>query len=902
MVIISQLFLPDSMQREEISRRVKSMHTSLPTGTVTFLYTDIEDSTGLAQNHPVEMPLLLSQHHAILRHSIQSNHGHVFRIMGDAFCAAFFTASDALQAALEAQRQLQQAAWHPAEIKVRMGIHTGPAQAGGIEEVAGGYTGYLTLTRAQRVMSTAHGGQILITSATSELLRETLPEGVELRDMGEHRLKGLLNPERIWQVTAPDLLSEFPALKSPYAIPNNLPAQINRFIGREHELSQTRELLSNARLLTLIGPGGTGKTRLTLQLAGEVLPEFADGVWLVELAPLSDPALVLQTIAGVLGLREIPGESLKDLVTDHLCSKHLALILDNCEHLVETCAVLADHFLRSCPNLKIIASSREALGIAGETVYLVPPMALPDSDGLSAESLSRSEAVQLFVERAAAVKAGFGLSEHNAPAVVRICRQLDGIPLALELAAARIGMLSPKQIAARLDDRFRLLTAGSRTALPRQQTLRSLIDWSYDLLSAMERLLFCRLSVFVGSWSLEAVEAVCPELDVLPLMAGLVHKSLVVADESMEEAATRFRMLETIRQYAHEKLEEHGETQEISSRHASFFAQLAEEAEAYLRGGSETINWLQRLESEHGNLRAALDWCLSGGDQSLGAQMAGSLTFFWFRQDHHSEGRIYLEQALKASERAPKLIKAKLFVSIGTLAYTRQDLEACFEAYQKGAGLYREVDDPAGLGTALAFYGGILGMLQPSRYSEAVSLCHEALGILRKIDDKPRIVQALNFTGEMFRTRGDYTKAKVVYEECLSLAMELGDLLRQSMMFQNLGFIAIRKGDYQRAKELCSQGIRLALKIKSTSQLAATIMVLAGVYTYLLPPEKGARLMGAGEAMLESSGVVLQPADKIEIVQYQSGLKELLGEMFYEEAFLEGRQMSLEEVIATALE
>jgi predicted ATPase/class 3 adenylate cyclase len=881
---------------------VNSMLTSLPSGTVTFLYTDIEDSTGLAQQHPVEMPVLLSQHHAILRQSIQEHHGHIFRIMGDAFCAAFFTASDALLAALQAQRRLQQADWHPAALKVRMGIHTGPAQTTDIEEAAGATSGYLTLTRAQRVMSTAYGGQILLSSASVELLRGELPESVELRDMGEHRLKGLLVPERLWQVNAPDLPSEFPALQSLNTIPHNLPVQVNRFIGRERELTHTKKLLTSSHLLTLIGPGGTGKTRLSLQLAAEVLPEYAQGIWLVELAPLTDPALVLPTIASTLGLREMPGVSLEDLVTRYLCDKRLVLILDNCEHLVDTCAVLADRFLRSCPLLKIIASSREALGITGETTYQVPPLALPATDGLTAQALSRAEAVQLFVERAAAVKPGFRLNDHNASAVAQICQRLDGIPLALELAAARVGLLSPQQIADRLDDRFRLLTGGSRTALPRQQTLRSLIDWSYDLLSDGERQLFSRLSVFVSGWSLEAAEAVCPELDVLSLLAGLVQKSLVVADESQDEVTTRFRLLETIRQYAREKLEHSGETRVISSRHARFFAQLAGEAEEFLRGGQEIIAWLQRLESEHGNLRAALDWCLSGGDLPLGAKLAGSLTFFWFRRDHHSEGRNYLDQAVKTSDRAPTHVKAKLFVSIGTLAYIQQELEACFEAYQKGASLYREVEDPAGLGTALAFYGGILGMLHPSRYSEAVALCYEAHDILRGINDKPRFVQALNFTGEMFRTRGDYEKAKAVYEECLSLAREIGDLLRQSMMYQNLGYVAIHEGDTETAKALCSHGIQLALQIKSASQLASTIMVMAGVYISQSPAEKGARLMGAAEAMLESSGVVLQPADKIEVVQYQSDLRELLGETAYEEAYQEGRQMNPDVAIATALE
>jgi predicted ATPase/class 3 adenylate cyclase len=874
------------------------MHASLPTGTVTFLFTDIENSAGLAQQYPAEMPSLLAQHHAVLRQSIEANHGHVFQIVGDAFCASFFTAADAFRAALQAQRQLQQADWHPVVLKVRMGIHTGPAEFVRTEAVSSPYSGYLTLTRTQRIMSIAYGGQVLISGATSELLRGELPESAGLRDMGEHRLKGLLNPERLWQLTATDLISEFPALKSPDAIPNNLPVQVNSFIGREREMAQTKELLADTHLLSLIGPGGTGKTRLMLQLAGEVLPQFANGVWLVELAPLTDPALVLQTIVATLGLREIPGVSLKDLVTRYLCEKQLLLVLDNCEHLIESCALLTDHLLRSCAQLKILASSREALGIAGETIYRVPPLALPDADSFAVELLRRSEAVQLFVERAVAVRPGFGLNQHNAPAVAQISQRLDGIPLALELAAARVGMLTPQQIAARLDDRFRLLTGGSRTALPRQQTLRSLIDWSYDLLSEEERQLFCQLSVFVGGWSLEAAEAICSELDVLALLAELVRKSLVVADESVDEVATRFRMLETIRQYAHEKLEAILGIAEISDRHARFFTRLAVEAEPHLNGGPKNLEWLQRLEIEHGNLRAALEWCLSGGDQPMGAQLAGSLTFFWVRQDHHYEGRNYLERVLEASDRAPAAVKAKLFLSAGILAYFRQELEASFAAYQKAANLYRGGNDPGNLGTTLVFYGGTLGMIYPSRYPEAVALCDEGLDILRKIDNKPRIAQGLNFMGEMVRTHGDYEKAKTVYEECLSFARENGDLRREMMMYQKLGFVAVHAGDYLQAEALCHQGIQLALQINSVTQFAETIMVLAGVNAAQRQPAKGARMMGAAEAMLESRMIVLQPADKFEIVRYKSNLRELLGETAYEEAIQEGRRMSLNEVLA----
>src|SRR5512139_1346334 len=344
----------------------------LPTGTVTFLFTDIEGSTSLAQQFPAEMPALLARHHAILHQAIQTHNGHVFQITGDAFCAAFHTASDALQAAVDAQRGLQQEAWHPAPIKVRMGIHTGSAQAGAIEEHAGGYVGYLTLTRVQRVMSTAYGGQVLLSSSTVELVRGDLPAGVTLRDMGEHRLKGLLNPEHLWQLVAPELRQDFPPLPSLNAIPNNLPVQLTSFIGREKDIAEVKRLLSASRLVTLTGSGGAGKTRLSLQVAAEVIEEFAQGVWFVELAALTDPALIPQTAAAVLGLREEPGRPVMTVLTDYVRAKTALIILDNCEHLIEGCAQFADIVLRAAPQVKILASGREALSIGGEATYRVP--------------------------------------------------------------------------------------------------------------------------------------------------------------------------------------------------------------------------------------------------------------------------------------------------------------------------------------------------------------------------------------------------------------------------------------------------------------------------------------------------------------------------------------------------
>ena len=491
--------------------------TALPTGTVTFLFSDIEGSATLAQNYPDAMSFLLERHNTILRQSIEAHNGVVFQIIGDAFCVAFHTAGDALRAAIKSQVDLQGEDWGDTPVKVRMGIHTGEAEL----QAKGDYHGYLAMSRVQRLMSAGHGGQILISQATQELIRDKLPKDVTLRDMGEHKLKDVPLPVRIFQVSAPDLQKDFPALRTLNVFPNNLPTQITSFVGREKELADVKKLLYDAHILTLIGPGGTGKTRLSIQLGTELLSQFSDGVWFIELAPLADPALILQTIASVLGVRSQTGMPLENIVNDYLRAKNLLLIFDNCEHLVEASAALADDFLHNAPQVKIIASSREALGIGGETVYRVPSLSSPNQAQVTREAVMGFESVQLFVERASAANPKFHLTDENASHVAQICSRLDGIPLALELAASRVSAFTPEQIAKRLDDRFKLLTGGSRTALPRQQTLRALIDWSYDILSPDECKLLKRLSVFAGGWMFEAAEAMFDDIDVLELLPQL---------------------------------------------------------------------------------------------------------------------------------------------------------------------------------------------------------------------------------------------------------------------------------------------------------------------------------------------------------------------------------------------
>jgi predicted ATPase/class 3 adenylate cyclase len=608
------------------------MSPQAPSGTVTFLFSDIEGSTRLAQEHSDSWEALRARHHAILQSAMEANNGYVFQIIGDAFCVGFHNAGDAVRAAIQSQVGLCREQWGEAPIRVRMGIHTGKAEI----QAGGQYIGYLSMSRVQRVMSVAYGGQVLISNPSSELMRGELPEGVSLMDMKEHRLKGLLNPEHLWQAVSPDLPRDFPPLQSLNEIPNNLPIQLTSFIGREKEIEELIKALDDHHIVTLTGSGGTGKTRLSLEVAAGGIDSFPGGAWFVELAPVTDPELVPNTLANLLGLRE-SGEtkqSLSELICGYLASRKVLLVFDNCEHLIEACARFADLLLRSCKDVKILATSREALGVAGELAWHVPSLSLPDVNQLpSFEQLSQYEAVRLFIERALLVQPHFKVTKDNAPAIAQVCFRLDGIPLALELAAARANVLTVEQISKRLDDRFRLLTGGSRTALPRQQTLRAMIDWSYNLLSEQERLLFRRLAVFVGGWTLEAAEAVCsgeglgPDL-VLELLSQLVNKSLVVMVEVNGES--RYHCLETIRQYGREKLFESEEAATIRDRHLDTYIQLAEQGYEELQGRNDLV-WIEKLEMENDNFRAALSWSLEspGVDPQKALQLSGALQDFW---------------------------------------------------------------------------------------------------------------------------------------------------------------------------------------------------------------------------------------------------------------------------------
>ena len=929
-----------------------------PTGTVTFLYTDIEGSTILAQEHPEEWETLRARHHAILHETIESNNGYVFQVIGDGFCAAFHAPNNGLHAAIEAQRKLQTENWGEGPVKVRMGLHTGEAEAQGEE-----YRGYLTISLVQRLMSAGHGRQILLSHATENLLRDHLPKDVSLLDLGEHKFKDILQPVHVFQVIAPDLQKEFPVLRALDVFPNNLPIQLTSFVGRKRELTEVKELLANTHLLTLTGPGGTGKTRLAHHLAAEMLAlkQFANGVWLVELAPLADPTLVTQTMAATLGVREQPGRTILDALADYVRAKNILLILDNCEHLIEACAQLADNLLRAAQRLKILATSREALGIAGETAYRVPSLPIPNPLQFhDLDILAQNDCVHLFVDRAIAAYPSFRLKEKNAPAVADICRRLDGIPLAIELAAARTKVFPPEEIAARLDDRFKLLTGGSRTALERHQTLFALIEWSHNLLSEPERVLLRRLSVFAGGWTFEAAQEVCGEElgdDVLDLLTHLVDKSLVAVEAEME--AARYRLPETIRQYAREKLFESGESEQVRDRHLEFFLGFAETAEARLRG-AEQLEWLNRVETEHDNLRTALAWSLESGKSDRALRLSGALSYFWLLRGYFSESLRWLEDALALSvreqsknfatgiyipARTEKAQRAKVLYAAVMAYFASMNVKSARTVFEESLRLWRELGDKWWMAAVLQYAGIVMGMegdvqTALARDEEGVLLAREVgdpwllasclirfgddlkatgtdmaaarrsleegVAVARRVGDKAVLSEGLRELGSVYYGTGHLTEAASVIEEALAEARAIGSIFSVILALAELVIISCLQNDPLKAKGYCLE--LWAIGKETGSPFMALFALIASGVTASFggEPGKGAHLLAATEMMLRKSGVNFVSIGESPFVKaYKQALEKAqaqLGPAAFQAAWAEGQQMTPEQALALATE
>ena len=918
----------------------------LPSGTVTFLFTDIEGSTKLAQEYPQKMPGLLARHNAILNQSIETHHGFVFRIVGDSFSAAFETASDALSAALEAQRRLQEESWSPAPIKVRMGIHTGSALLKDNSQGAS-YEGYGTLALTQRVMSVGHGGQILLSQTTHDLVKDRLPNGTELRDMGERRLKDIVRPEHMYQVIAPDLLSDFPPLTTLETINHNLPAQLTSFIGREHEIAEAQSLLSSTRILTFIGPGGTGKTRLCLQVAAEQVSEFKDGVWLIELAQLADSTYVLSTIASTFHLRELHGVPLMNTVTDYLRGKQSLLVLDNCEHLIETCAELSDHFLHACPKLKIITSSREALGIDGETVFRVPSLSLPEEveEFRDVENLMNYEAPRLFTERATKANPQFNLSKDNASYVIQICERLDGIPLAIELAAARVKLFTPQQIAERLGDRFRLLTGGSRTALPRQQTLRALIDWSYLTLNETEQLVLRRLAVFSGGWTFEAAESVAGEMETMDGLSGLVNKSLVNVEE--REGESRYRFLETIRQYAMEKLLESGDAVNARTRHLAHFLEVSQRAEEEF-GSAQRLMWVNRLEVEHDNLRSALGWALESNPESA-LQMVCSLSLFWLSRSYMTEGCNWCQAAISRAEAVSPagpnidLTRAQAYSALAMLSINHGEHHTGQTAARKGVALARQMDDPLQLARALHFLGmsstflgdvtlafdslhesealcrkfgyddDLASVLQSLAYAtleihgpkaaeQLQSYLEESLALSQGSEDPEAAVRSEGILARLAFFRGDMAEARKHADLMLDLHKQMGDQLSVTGHQTGMAHVARQIGNYKEALALYRETLPNWQKIGHRGAVAHQLECFAFIAKAQEQEERAVQLMSAAEALREASSSARTPQEQIEYDREFAGLRAGMNEKMFDLLWEEGRSMTMEQAIELALE
>jgi len=593
----------------------------LPSGTVTFLFTDVEGSTRLWEEHPNEMQDALARHDALVRGAVEESNGHIVKFTGDGFHAAFSTANDAVAAAVVAQRSLGAELWGATgPLRVRMGMHTGQAQYRD-----GDYHG-TALNRAARLMDAAHGGQVVVSGVTAALVDGHSAEAVDLVPLGEHRLRDLAEPIAVFQLAAPGLERDFPALRSLAAFPSNLPAQLSSFVGREGDVAELAQVLREKRLVTLTGVGGVGKTRLALQVAAEVLPRFRDGAWLCELAVVRDPAGVVDAVAGVFQVTARPGLSLEESLVAYLGEQELLLVLDNCEHVLRPVAALVRAIEGASPRVRVLATSREGLSVRGEQIIAVASLEVPDNTS-SPEAVSACEAVRLFMDRAQGVKANFVVDAGNADAVAQVCRRLDGVPLAIELAAARITTMNPGELARRLDRGFRLLTGGDRDAVERHQTLRATIDWSYDLLTEPEQRLLDRLSVFAGGCTLDAVEAVCADDpidmgDVYELLANLVARSLVVVDDTGPD--TRYRLLETIRQYGEERLAEHEETDTLRARHCDWYSDFASVVQGHSYGPAQ-IEWGARLARDHDNLLAAMAFALATRDLERAMQLLGNL-------------------------------------------------------------------------------------------------------------------------------------------------------------------------------------------------------------------------------------------------------------------------------------
>ena len=862
---------------------------------VTYLFSDIEGSTRLWEHAPEQMRPALARHDAISRDAVLRHRGTIVKMTGDGVHAVFDSPVDAVAAVLEMQCALAEPhAPGAIALKVRCGLHLGTD-----ERRRGDFFGP-AVNRAARIMSAAHGGQILLSQAVADRVRDALPDGATLRDLGAIRLRDLSTPERVYQVLHARLRAEFPALRSLEATPNNLAQQLNSFVGRERELEDVRALLAKNRLVTLLGMGGLGKSRLSVQLAAEVLDDYPDGVWMVELAPLSDPDLVTQAIASVLGVKEDAGRPVLEALQKFVQDRQLLIVLDNCEHVVHACAEVAKRLLQSGPRIKIMASSRDALQIGGETAFQIAPLAAPDTNAAnSAESLQRIDAVRLFVDRSTAAQPAFRLTDKNAAAVADICRRLDGIPLALELAAARLRAMSVEAIATRLDDRFKLLVSGDRTALPRQRTLRALIDWSYDLLDPPERALFQALSVFAGGWVLEGAEAVAagngvdPDT-VLDLQTSLVEKSLVIADIE----GGRYRMLDTVRHYAAEKLAGGTAAAAVRDRHLSFYLQLVQAASGEIAGSAQA-EWLLRLDRERENILAANAWCDQGKDgAALGLRLIFSFALGFYMLNRGLLAlceRLATEALARPQASADLLWFCQGLAVAGKFQFYRGRYPEARASLERSLALARQLGDRA----------RILGALQPLGMAclgggdphSARLYLEEAVSIAEQGANTRSLAAVINALAQLHRSEGDLDKAEPLYDRTLTIARKGGSQDVIAIALLNKAMVSISRGASEGIAAALVEALEIAEEIGSRPMEQSVLEVASALAWLTGEPATAAKFFGAAEAQAQVTGLKRDPTDEAFLATVINRTRDALDPGSFAEAERAGRTLSYDEAV-----
>jgi predicted ATPase/class 3 adenylate cyclase len=891
---------------------------ALPTGTVTLLFTDIEGSTRLSTRVGDDRYReLLTTHRGILRDAVARHGGLEFGTEGDAFFAVFASAPGAIAAAADGQRDLEAYPWPDAErVRVRMGLHTGEVA----HEQDGGYVG-LALHRVARITAAGHGGQVLISSATQAVVGDGLPRGTSLTELGRHHLKDFDEPERLFQLHGPGIADEFPPVRTIDATPNNLPRQLTSFVGRETVIAEARRLLEGTRLLTLTGPGGTGKTRLSIRLAEEMVSDHPDGVYFIALAAIRDVALVPSVIAGTLRLADSAGRSPMDTIAEYLRDRRVLLVLDNFEQIMGAAPFVAE-LLRATSDVHVLVTSRAALRVSGEQEFPVPPLGLPDPKHPGgASALSQYEAVALFIERAATVRPDFRITNENAPAVAEICARLDGLPLAIELAAARVRLLSPQAILPRLEKRLGLLSGGARDLPERQQTLRGAIAWSHDLLDAPSRTLFRRLAVFAGGCSFESAQAVCdPDgglgIDVFEGVGALVDQSLLRQEERAGEP--RLLMLETIREFGLEQLASSGEETEVRGRHALHYAERAELAAPLVEGPDRAL-WLDRGEADHDNYRAAIDLAIEAHDAVLASRLLAALWRFWQSRDHLAEGAARADAILAVPGHVPPDLRARAHEAAGGIAWWAGDIKRVQQEYTTALELARAVGEPRLLADALynlsfAYSVSDRGAddigdprhLEPGEQVEVHrpanigrALIEEAADLYRQLNDDAGLGRAVWALGNYQYFGGQYAEAAASFEEALDLARRSGDTFMTGWSLHMLGSAEVHTGRLSSSHEHMLEAMRL---MRAAGEMTGLVIAFDDI-SYLsaaagdLP--RSARLAGAARALEEATGARLAGITSRLMARGDMPAADLApGE--YERCVAEGRAMGVESAIELA--